>query len=621
MKAKRTSLAPNQAFTAIRLSVALVLLMLTIQVKGIDNIPDHPSSGAARAQSRVLPSQAANGSLTIGGFDLSRGGLGSFPSGDYFIDARAAITETYPTISFSAFSTVTQQATANLDVLVLNSATDEHSAILPLSNQEQDALTNYVELGGCAIVILDNDSFHASAPQANESLIQPFGLEITGTLSGQLIALVSDPSISPITAGPYGTVSSFIQNQPGGLTNLGPYATGIATNRLGNALAVIERDLMVEGSGPVVFYSDNDTFKSASAGGYFQSNRELFLNTITSCLSTHTVYLPAAHQDIACTVNKTTSGRMAENEIWCDDVLVTGFVEIPPGVNLTIQPGTTIRFTAQSNNQHSNQGDSLETPSTVHTQSTSIVVFGELDARGTPDRPIVFTSASDAPGTRDWESIAIEGGTVDLDHVVIEHGYFGLQLNTPTSQASVRHSTFRHVTTTGIATGNHPINGPIIVSDSEFVDCGREAIDTYRNQNFIVRHNVFSDNYVAIMSVGSSITIESNLFVRNSRGIGVVESANPTIIGNEFTNNTGAAIFVTDAFPLITYNNLSANLFNLQLEGSALGVTAKNNWWGSSEIETIKDSIWDGSDDPALGLVDFEPYAMDAFELDIPEYQ
>jgi parallel beta-helix repeat protein len=204
---------------------------------------------------------------------------------------------------------------------------------------------------------------------------------------------------------------------------------------------------------------------------------------------------------------------------------------------------------------------------------------------------------------------------------VLEHGYFGLQVNTPTSQAAIRHATFRHVTETGIATGDHPIDGPIVVSDSRFLDCGREAIDTYRDQNIVVRHNVFSDNYVAIMSVGSSVIIESNLFTGNIRGIGIVESGNPTIVGNEFTDTDGAAIFVTDASPLIAYNNLYTNTFNLQLEASTLGVTAENNWWGSADADAIAASIWDGVDDPALGFVDFEPYALDPCDLDVPEYE
>jgi hypothetical protein len=570
----------------------------------------------------VLRPGTGDGALTIGGFDASRGGPGSFPSGDFFADARAAVTETLPAVAFSAFSTLTQQATADVEVLVLSSMAGEASAIAPLSSQEQSALTSFVEAGGCAILLLDNDSFATDASQANASLADPFGMVVSGTLPGPLIAMVPDPSLSPVTAGPNGKVSSFIQSAPGGLTGLGPYATPLATNALGYALALVGRDLLAAGSGPVVAFSDTDSFKSADAGGYFQSTRGLFLNAIAFCLSEHHAYLPLLQNDAACTVDETKSGQMTEDENWCSDVLVTGSVHIAPGVTLTIQPGVTVRFKESSEDQYDNREFSPRTTAPSETPSIIMAVSGTLHAHGTSTEPIVFTSGHDVPGPRDWDSIAIEeDGVVSLDHVVLEHGYFGLQVNTPTSQAAIRHSTFRHVTETGIATGDHPIDGPIVVSDSRFLDCGREAIDTYRDQNIVVRHNVFSDNYVAIMSVGSSVIVESNLFTGNIRGIGVVESGDPTIVGNEFTDTDGAAIFVTDASPLIAYNNLYTNMLNLQLEASTLGVTAENNWWGSADADAIAASIWDGVDDPALGFVDFEPYATGPFDLDVPEWE
>lgn len=320
--------------------------------------------------------------------------------------------------------------------------------------------------------------------------------------------------------------------------------------------------------------------------------------------------------------NRTTSGRMAENEIWRGDVLLTGDVEIPQGVTLTIEPGTTIRFTAQSDDQHGKEEYSPADPSTIHATMISILVFGMLDAQGTPEQAIVFTSDSKEPGQMDWQSIIVEGsGTVVLNHVTMEHGYFGLQLNSPLVHVSVSQSTFRDVTTCAIcAEGTHRIDEPVIISDSQFIRCGREAIDTYRDQNIIVQHNVFSENYVGIMSVGSSITIEGNLFINNSRGIGVVEGGTPRITGNEFTQNRGAAIFVADAFPTVANNNIHDNTFNFQMEGESRDIVAADNWWGSTDSTVIEDSIFDGRDDPSLGIVDFEPYANQAFHLDVPKY-
>jgi hypothetical protein len=335
----------------------------------------------------------------------------------------------------------------------------------------------------------------------------------------------------------------------------------------------------------------------------------------------HHTYLPTVCKGVASDITMTTSGRMPEDETWRGDLLITGDVEIPHGVTLTIEPGTTIRFTAQSDDQHGEDEYDPQDPSTYPATMISILVRGALEARGTPEHPITFTSDSDEPGELDWQSITVEGsGSLTLENAVLEHGHFGLQLDSAELYASVSHSTIRFATNCGICTGDHPINGPIVVSDSRFIACGREAIDTYAQQNIIVRHNIFSENYVAIMSVGSSITVEDNLFIGNLRGVGVVENGTPTIIGNEFTQHDGAAIFATDASPIITNNNMYANVWNIQLEDSERGVTAENNWWGSADSAAIAESILDGNDDPALGHVDFEPYAIDAFELDVPDY-
>ncbi len=322
--------------------------------------------------------------------------------------------------------------------------------------------------------------------------------------------------------------------------------------------------------------------------------------------------------DVSAGVEVTTSGEMTGDEVWRGDVLITGDVHVQAGVTLTIEPGTVVRFTAQSDDQSSEEYVP-EDPSTRPYAMGEILVSGVIDAQGTPDELIVFTSDSDTPGEMDWQSIHLEGsGSATLSYVVVENGYFGLQLSSPSVQATVTNSQFRDTTTCCICGHGPAIDGPIMITNNQFTGCGREAIDTYPDQNIIILNNVFADNYVGIMSVGSAVTIENNLFINNGRGIGVIENGTPTISGNEFTGCEGAAIFITDAFPIITHNNMHGNLMNLQIEVSGGDVLAEDNWWGSVDMAAIQESIFDGRDDPALGVVDFEPYAMEAFDLDVP---
>lgn len=316
----------------------------------------------------------------------------------------------------------------------------------------------------------------------------------------------------------------------------------------------------------------------------------------------------------------TTSGEMVTDEIWFGSLLLTGDMQIPPGVTLTITPGTMIQFTAQSDDN----SDCSYDPRNIETNyctMISIQVFGTLIAQGTESQPILFTTTSETPGDLDWQSIEVkEDAEVILDHVIMEHGHFSLQFDGINFQSSISNSVFRNVSKCAICTGPHPIENPLVISDSIFIDAGREAIDTYEGQNILLKNNVFIGNYVAIMSVGSAVTIENNLFFDNLRGIGVIEKGIPTITGNQFEGNQGPAIFVVNAQPVIHGNNFVDNSINISLENSTNRLNAEDNWWGTTSEREIDQLIVDGLDNPTWGIVSYKPFALAAFGLEIPEY-
>jgi parallel beta-helix repeat protein len=329
-------------------------------------------------------------------------------------------------------------------------------------------------------------------------------------------------------------------------------------------------------------------------------------------------------------INRTTSGRMTQNEIWRGDILITGDIEIPQGVTLIIEPGTTIRFTAQSDDQRGGGTRDLAEPERVYfpddppaipANMIGLIVFGSLNAQGTIDQPITFSSDSDTSFVNDWQSIAVEaGGMAILDHVIMEYNYWGLQLNTNTSKATVTNSTFRHIATCGVCTGPHPIAGPIIISNNLFTDCGHEGVDTYQDQNLTIKYNLFIENVVGVVANGSTVTIEANTFRNNHRGINPVNGGNPTIVGNEITQNTFAGIWIWEGSSAsLTGNNIYDNAMNVGLGRSNQNLNAENNWWGVTDSSTIEKLVQDGKDESGLGIVNFEPYAMEPFILDSPK--
>lgn len=214
--------------------------------------------------------------FTIGGFDEERGGNLSFPSGSFYNQARTSILANFPNASFASFSTVTPEALAESNIVVLASGTSNTSSI---------ALLDFVQGGGCAILLPDNSTFDGGAPLANNSLIEAFEVEIAGTTNGKVVAQVTNPTANPITDGLFGTIHSFSQNYPGGLTNLQSPANALATNSLGVALAVIGPRELNPDSGPVVIYSDGSTFANNNLAGFFSESEKLFLNTISYCLA------------------------------------------------------------------------------------------------------------------------------------------------------------------------------------------------------------------------------------------------------------------------------------------------------------------------------------------------
>lgn len=223
------------------------------------------------------------GAFVVGGFDAAdpaRGGYWAFAGGPAFQDARASLTANFSGASIAPISSFTDAGLAGFDIVVLSCCRSNVSLIEPLTAAMQTALGDFVEGGGCAILLPDND-FYGDAP--GESLIDAFGMDVTGTMTGWLPASVTDPAASEVTDGPFGSVTEFLQLFPGYLDGLGPYAASLATNAMGTALAVIEPGDIAPGSGPVVVFSDVNTFEKNDPG--FLDHETLWLNTINYCLT------------------------------------------------------------------------------------------------------------------------------------------------------------------------------------------------------------------------------------------------------------------------------------------------------------------------------------------------
>ncbi len=204
----------------------------------------------------------AGAGLVFGGFDTTRAGTFSLAGGSHQAALRADLLAARPNATFVGSTTITPAFLNGVDVLYLSSPRGTAQTVTPLTVAEQSALMNFVTAGGQAVIAVDNDSFGgAGTDLVTESFLDPFGLDVTGTLVNYQDGTLTNPA-HPVINGPAGIVSGFRTLYPGWFDVLGPHAEALGTlNANGEvALAVINAGVLSPGSGGVVFASDNAPF-------------------------------------------------------------------------------------------------------------------------------------------------------------------------------------------------------------------------------------------------------------------------------------------------------------------------------------------------------------------------
>ncbi len=104
-------------------------------------------------------------------------------------------------------------------------------------------------------------------------------------------------------------------------------------------------------------------------------------------------------------------------------------------------------------------------------------------------------------------------------------------------------------------------------------------------------------------SLGIVTTIQRNFIFNNTVGI---DLAYPAAIENNTISNNLIGI-VTSVPSTITYNNIEGNNQSIYL-ASSNNLDATYNWWGSTVVASINQTIYDSKNDFNLGTVNFIPF-------------
>ena len=139
---------------------------------------------------------------------------------------------------------------------------------------------------------------------------------------------------------------------------------------------------------------------------------------------------------------------------------------------------------------------------------------------------------------------------------------------------------------------------PATITDNIISNCSSHDSNcgiTGTSGNYTITRNIIEHNSIGIQLSSANGFVTNNTIINNSIGINIIEPPKQTI--------------------KITYNNIySNNISNFYLgttennSPSSFNINATNNWWGTTNEQTINQSIFDFKNDPKLGNVTFIPF-------------
>jgi len=286
---------------------------------------------------------------------------------------------------------------------------------------------------------------------------------------------------------------------------------------------------------------------------------------------------------------------LEKDTTWSGQILVKGDVYVPPGITLTIAPGTTVSFQKIDEKSDRNMFG-IDSP---YYPQAELIIRGKLIAKGTPQDNIVFTSAEIKPETSDWGAINFLGSEGNVvSYAKIMNAYNGVHAHG--SKVEITHCEFVK-------------NGVGVSFKAE--EESKEVPWFGVRSTLIIRNNLFAKNKGAIGSRNSDAEISHNEIRENKFfGIWPKEKSNLKVTFNEITGNGRGIYLYQSQGATFENNNIYDNTeYNFAMaEAQDFPVSAPNNWFGTTDRQKIAATIFDKHNDPELGEVLIEPIRKEA---------
>lgn len=325
---------------------------------------------------------------------------------------------------------------------------------------------------------------------------------------------------------------------------------------------------------------------------------------------------------------------ISEDVSWRGSILVRGFVVVAPQATLRIEPGTIVRFAATSE-QH----------------LPGLVVQGRLNAAGTAEQPIMFTADSAAPSRGAWGGIVllstekrnllehcrieyaqngidVRFSSVNVKMVSIEHARTALQSHDSTVQMAassisdaetgieIHHSEFdaRDISVSACQRGGVFHASAVAMSSSKFirnVQSGLEIVDC----RVKISNGEISENEVGARIKGSEGQLLTTGFQRNKLSALHLIGSRIKIQRCLFTENKQDGVRTEDGLALLLNNAFGSNGGYDIYNGGNEAVSARLNWWETTDQNKISQKIYDGNRDKNAGRVHVFPWLSEKPQL------
>ncbi|MGA2386562.1 MAG: hypothetical protein ABSG33_08515 [Candidatus Bathyarchaeia archaeon] len=145
----------------------------------------------------------------------------------------------------------------------------------------------------------------------------------------------------------------------------------------------------------------------------------------------------------------------------------------------------------------------------------------------------------------------------------------------------------------GPAEAYHPVNA---VVTGNIVTCGLNGIGAGEGDTTtaLIENNLVENCTRDGMAISSTAVVENNTLINNN-------------IGMFIFNFYSGPSFPTPTLPTVTGNNiLNSSKYNIYYQ-SNMDLNATYNWWGTTNLQAISQTIYDHASDPTIGTVTIDP--------------